>query len=135
MESGKQNFARRLTELRKERKLSQNALALSLGYSRGQIGNYELGSREPDFSTLIKIAEFFNVSVDFLIGNTDARSAVESAVKSAQIKPSLEKLVSLAENLSDESIDYLTRDAKLLEIKEKQDMNRRENSSTLTGSC
>lgn len=131
MESGKNNFACRLTALRKERKLSQKALALSLGYSRGQIGNYELGSREPDFSTLIKIADFFNVSVDYMIGITDIRCAGGSA----QTKPSIEKLVNLAENLSDESIDYLTRDAKLLEIKEKQDISSAANSSTLTESC
>lgn len=110
MEPGKLFFAQRLVSLRKERKFSQNALALALGYSRGQIANYELGSREPDFSTLIRIAEYFDVSIDYLIGR--------SSIRSPQIKPPLEKLIGMADSLSIASIDYLTESAKLLKIKE-----------------
>lgn len=127
MEPGKLSFAHRLAVLRKERKISQNALAAELGYSRGQIANYELGSREPDFSTLIRIAEYFEVSTDYLIGKTDIRSI--------EIKPALGKLIDSAEGLSDESIGFLTENARLLRIKEKQDLGSLENSSTLTESC
>ncbi len=104
-------FAKRLAELRKEYNLSQNALASKLGYSRGQIGNYELGSREPDFSTLIKIADFFNVSIDYLIGKTNTRHF--------ELDSSLEELIVAAEKLSAESIDYLKKDAELLQLREK----------------
>jgi transcriptional regulator with XRE-family HTH domain len=126
MEPGKLFFAQRLVTLRKECKLSQNALASALGYSRGQIANYELGSREPDFSTLIRIAEYFEVSVDYLIGKTNIRSL--------RIKPSLEKLIDMADALSGESINFLTENAMLLKIKEELNQNVLTNSSTLAES-
>ncbi|MBU5445416.1 helix-turn-helix domain-containing protein [Paenibacillus sp. MSJ-34] len=64
-------FARRLAELRNRRHLTQYELADRLQFSRAQIGNYEQGTREPDFQTLITFADFFDVSVDYLLGRTD----------------------------------------------------------------
>ena len=66
-------FAQRLVELRTEQGLSQYKLAEMLGFSRGQIANYEQGSREPDHATLQQFADFFRVSVDYLLGRTDVR--------------------------------------------------------------
>ena len=66
-------FKDRLVFLRKELNLTQYQLAEKLGFSRGQIGNYEQGSREPDQETLLKIASFFDVSVDYLLGKSDYR--------------------------------------------------------------
>ncbi|CAH0122594.1 hypothetical protein PAE9249_05166 [Paenibacillus sp. CECT 9249] len=68
-------FARRLAELRNSRHLTQYELADRLQFSRAQIGNYEQGTREPDFQTLIIFADFFDVSVDYLLGRTDDRMA------------------------------------------------------------
>lgn len=42
-----------------------------IGISRSTIGMYETGAREPDFETLEKIADFFNVDIDYLLGRTD----------------------------------------------------------------
>ncbi|NFL87378.1 helix-turn-helix transcriptional regulator [Clostridium botulinum] len=67
-------FKERLVTLRKEKDLTQYDLATQLGFSRGQIGNYEQGSREPDQETLLKIAKFFNVSSDYLLGISDKRN-------------------------------------------------------------
>ena len=64
-------FSKRLADLRKKRGLSQYELAKRLGCTRGQIGNYEQGTREPDHEMLTKIANFFDVSVDYLLGRTD----------------------------------------------------------------
>lgn len=64
-------FGNRLSELRKKKGISQYKLADELGFSRGQIANYEQGSREPDYSTLLKIAEYFNVSTDYLLGKEE----------------------------------------------------------------
>lgn len=58
----------KLVELRKEKKYSQSDIARMLGISRQAYSNYELGNREPDYNTLVKLAEFFNVSVDYLLG-------------------------------------------------------------------
>lgn len=64
-------FGERLASLRKRKGLSQYALAERLNFSRGQLSNYEQGKREPDYNTLQKIADFFEVSVDYLLGRTD----------------------------------------------------------------
>lgn len=66
-------FKDRLVLLRKELKLTQYQLAEKLGFSRGQIGNYEQGTREPDQETLLKISNFFDVSLDYLLGKTEYR--------------------------------------------------------------
>lgn len=63
-------FKNRLVELRKKNRLSQYELAKNLGLSRGQISNYELGTRQPDFGTLLKIAHYFGVTTDYLLDNT-----------------------------------------------------------------
>jgi transcriptional regulator with XRE-family HTH domain len=60
-------FALRLRELRKKRRLSQEELAKGLGITRGAVGLYEQGRREPDFETLESIADFFNVDIGTLI--------------------------------------------------------------------
>lgn len=57
--------------IRKERKLRQQDLADYLRITVSAYGNYELGQREPDLSTLCKLSDYFDVSVDYLIGNTD----------------------------------------------------------------
>lgn len=74
-------FSTRLSTLRKEKKLTQYSLAESLGFSRGQISNYEQGSREPDQDTLLKIADFFNVSTDYLIGKSNIKEFAEQLIK------------------------------------------------------
>lgn len=61
----------RLKDLRKTKNLRQQDIADKLGISVSGYGNYELGQREPDFETLKKLSNFFEVSVDYLIGNTD----------------------------------------------------------------
>lgn len=58
----------RLSELRKSKKLTQSDVAFKLGVSRQAYANYEKGSREPDFKTLERMAEYFNVSTDYLLG-------------------------------------------------------------------
>ena len=61
----------RLKELRKKKHMSQVALAMALNMSQNSISRYETGEREADYETLIAFADYFNVSVDFLLGRTD----------------------------------------------------------------
>lgn len=62
------NFAKRLRELRKKYKCTQETLAKALNAAKSTISMYENGNREPDIETIIKIAEFFNVSIEYLLG-------------------------------------------------------------------
>ena len=61
----------RLKELRKKRKISQLKLAIDLNMNQNSISRYENLDREADYETLIKIADYFNVSLDYLLGRTD----------------------------------------------------------------
>ena len=61
-------FGKKLKMLRKQVGLTQANLAKKLKISPSTIGMYEQGRREPDSEMLVKIAELFNVSVDYLIG-------------------------------------------------------------------
>lgn len=61
----------RLKELRKKKGISQLRLATDLNTTQNTISRYETGEREPGIGELIKIADYFNVSVDYLIGRTD----------------------------------------------------------------
>lgn len=61
-------FSLQLKALRENAGLSQRELAAKLGVAPSTIGMWESGQREPDFGTLLQLAEFFNVSVDCLIG-------------------------------------------------------------------
>lgn len=53
--------------IRKEKNLNQQKVAMDLNISREALSHYENGKREPSLSMLIKMSEYFNVSIDFLI--------------------------------------------------------------------
>ncbi len=61
----------RLKELREKRGMSQVRLAIELGLNQNTISRYESGAREADYRTLIAIADYFDVSLDYLLGRTD----------------------------------------------------------------
>lgn len=61
----------RLKELRKKKGISQLRLATDLNTTQNTISRYETGEREPGIDELVKIADYFNVSVDYLIGRTE----------------------------------------------------------------
>lgn len=65
------SFKDRLKELRKSSNLNQGELADKLDISRSAVSSYERGIREPDFATLEKIADFFNVDKGYLLGEAD----------------------------------------------------------------
>lgn len=61
----------RLKELRKARGISQLKLAMDLGMNQNSISRYESGAREADYQTLIALADYFSVSIDYLLERTD----------------------------------------------------------------
>ncbi|MBR3667908.1 MAG: helix-turn-helix transcriptional regulator [Ruminococcus sp.] len=63
----------RLKELRKKKGLSQQRLAMELNVNQNTISRYESGEREADYKTLIMIADYFDVSIDYLLGRTDKK--------------------------------------------------------------
>ena len=65
------NFSTQLRKIRKERKLTQKQLAIDIGASERGIQQYELGERKPAFDVLITLADFFDVSLDYLVGRSE----------------------------------------------------------------
>ena len=63
----------RLRELRRARNISQLKLSMDLQLNQNAISRYETGLREADYATLIKIADYFNVSIDYLKQIADKR--------------------------------------------------------------
>ena len=61
----------RLRELRKQRGISQLKLAMDLSMNQNSISRYETGAHEADYETLIKLADYFDVSIDYLLERTD----------------------------------------------------------------
>lgn len=61
----------RLKELRQKRHITQLKLAMDLNMNQNSISRYENGDREADYKTLIMFADYFNVSVDYLLGRTN----------------------------------------------------------------
>ena len=66
-------FGERLRELRKEQKLTLEALAKEVGSQKETISRYENGKREPSNTVLFELAEFFETPITYLIGLTDDR--------------------------------------------------------------
>ena len=67
------DFKQRIAILRKEANLTQEELAQKMGYTRAAVSAWELGRNEPSYNDAVKIANYFGVSVDYLLGKTDLK--------------------------------------------------------------
>lgn len=61
----------RLKELRKSKNISQLRLSIDLCTSQNSISRFESGVRKPDYDMLIQMADYFDVSLDYLVGRSD----------------------------------------------------------------
>lgn len=91
----------RIKELRKANNKTQRDIANLTGYGQTLVSKWENFEREPDNSTLKKIANYFNVSVDYLIGN-------EQELKKVGIQPTYtatqQKILNLISDMSEEDL-------------------------------
>ena len=60
----------RLKELRQQRGITQLKLAMDLGLNQNSISRYETGEREADYKALIMLADYFDVTIDYLLEKT-----------------------------------------------------------------
>lgn len=68
--------------LREKHALTQEELSSKINISRASLSHYEKNRREPDYETVVKIADFFKVSIDYLLGRTeDPRVVLEPEVR------------------------------------------------------
>ena len=92
-------FARILQDLREDRDISRKDLALALNISVSTLGMYEQGRREPNIDMLIKMANFFDVSIDFLVGRSYKNENNEVLVDALHLKNQIDHLPQEYKNL------------------------------------
>ena len=127
-------FDKRLKKLRTDKELSQKALSDILGISPSTVAIYEQGRRTPDNEMLKKIANFFNVSVDFLLGNSnsnvppiDTWEPTLNKKDEKDIEKRLDKIINGIENeeglmLNGEVLDDITKQLLAQSIKNGLEM-------------
>jgi transcriptional regulator with XRE-family HTH domain len=69
-------FGKRIKDLRNEKEITQNQLADNLEVSRSTIAMTENGERQAGYDLLIKLADYFNVSIDYLLCRTDNKNVI-----------------------------------------------------------
>ncbi|CAG7632755.1 helix-turn-helix domain-containing protein [Paenibacillus allorhizosphaerae] len=106
------NYGERIASLREKLSMTQEDLSNKLGISRASLSHYENNRRAPDYETIVKIANLFHVSIDYIIGRTeDPQMVLDEEVR--EFVDSLE--------LSDDKIMEkfsLTIDGKKLSVEE-----------------
>lgn len=90
-----------LRKLREEKKVTQKQLADVIGVSQQSINKYENHNIEPDLQTLMHLADYFNTSVDYLIGYSDLRHRIE-AVTPYDLNEQEAEIIELYRKLSPE---------------------------------
>lgn len=104
------SFKDKLKLLRKEQNLTQEELAKVLNYTRTAVSGYESGRNEPSYDVLKTLSEYFDVSIDYLLGKTEDRKS--DKLISQEKKEILERLKNIP-------IKYID----IAEIASKKDIN------------
>lgn len=92
----------RIKELRTEKGVTQKEIATQTGISRSVISEYEAGKAEPTANVVIKLADFFDVSTDYLLGRSDDLGAVNSVPVVPQFSEEDREVLSLFHTLTPE---------------------------------
>ena len=122
------DFENRLKSLRNENSLNQSEVAEELGIARTTYANYEQGKRFPGKENLIAIAEYFGVSIDYLLGETDEKQSADKVINeiskdeellefynAVKENNELKKLFKHSKNLSSKSIKQIVQIIKTFE--------------------
>lgn len=122
----------KIKELRKSKRINQMTLSKYLNVSKGAIGMWETNKREPDIQTIKQIANYFNVSLDYLLENEskETNKKNQEKIKSESnyeitSEQNYEKILKLVlfdeiENITSDMINEVKEFAKLVKLREKQ---------------
>ena len=64
-------FSARLQKMRERRRISRSVMSELCGLSKSMISKYERGEKQPKLETLVVLSDFFDCSIDYLVGRTD----------------------------------------------------------------
>lgn len=105
------DFGQHLKSLRLSHKITQKQLAAALDASERGIQHYELNERKPTYDTLIAMADYFNVSLDYLVGRGDEKKIASS---NADLSSKEEELIKNFKLLDDVSKGKLIERSRML---------------------
>lgn len=112
------DLGQNIAQLRTERGLLQKELAANLKVSVGTISNYEKGRHYPDPATLCKIAEFFGVTTDYLLGRTSFRYSPQLLFRPFTDNYSVEELLNISLQLTPQNKCALAEYVELLKLRQ-----------------
>ena len=101
----------RLREIRKLSGLTMKELGIRIGVSESAISQYETGKRQPDYETLLKIADYFGVSVDYLLGKDEKAedSELQEYLEQLKNRSEMRMLFKLAADATKEDVEQAVR--------------------------
>lgn len=102
-------YGDRLKQLRNEKKLSQQELADKLEINRSTYARYETSATQPDYETLQKLADFFDVSIDYLLGRTDNPNPINNQEEDTPISIAFSHG---GEGLTEDELEHLEQELK-----------------------
>lgn len=97
----------RLRNLRESQGLTQQEVADALNCNCKAISNYELDKREPDFSILLKLCDFFDVTADYLLGRTEFPKTYKQMPLTSQTVALIQQFNKLPDNLRQDVLRYI----------------------------
>lgn len=110
-------FGELLAKLRKENGILQKELATYLNVTVATISNYEKGVHSPDYDTLVRLADFFDVSTDYLLQRTDYRASINTLNKPLIIGFTASDLLNAVMELDQRNTEALIDYYKLLSLR------------------
>lgn len=110
-------FGELLASLRRERGILQKELAAYLNVTVATISNYEKGVHAPDYETLVKLADFFDVSTDYLLQRTEYKSSIQTLNQKLVVTYTVSELVNAILQLDQNSMTALIDYYELLSLR------------------
>lgn len=113
-------FGKIISALRAEKGIYQKELADYLKVSIGTISNYEQGIHSPDFDTLCKLADYYDVSIDYMMGRTEIRACTKDLERPLTDNYTVADLLNTTLQLDKDSAHSLVEYIDLLRLKQEQ---------------
>ena len=125
-------LAKRLKFLREKQGMGQQKVCTALNIEQSTLANYENGKRVPKIDILIKIAQYYNVSTDYLLGLSDVES--QNLIPEPKSNEATSKILTTFQQLNGDNQDILIGEAKKLLKEQKLEKSvAADNSSQRTG--
>ncbi len=118
------NFGERLRKLRENADMTQAETAEKINCTARSLSNYERNIREPDFDTLIRLCDLFDVTADYLLGRTDHAHHYQNIPLDDQIAKMIQTVLSLPPRYQSDIIHYTKLNKLDFEILKKDKNDR-----------